>query len=182
MSVVIRKSCRVGDRVDVNNCFDRNCPVGTSGRISSYLFGAIFDEKNGLAVGCPRDQARVSRIAYKSSMRRFFIAFDLGLTKGTLKALSTASVERILFRTRHDAAVHGFRSVSDGYDEQHANCFVRCMPSERDRIGVAFADLLDAENNTTAGVSFNGFPIGFHEGSLNKVPFGDEQAIAFPVI
>ncbi|MFC1714013.1 hypothetical protein ACFL6S_10100 [Candidatus Poribacteria bacterium] len=141
-----------------------NIHTGSTGIMSLYPFGSISDDENGLALAIDMDVPAQYRIAYNSSTKQFFIAYDFGLAKETDRFQGAAPFRFVLYRTDPQ---WGFRSAAKKLYEIFPDYFV-CRSKDQG-IWMPFTDV-----STVQGWEDFGFK--YHEG-INNVPFDDKANV-----
>lgn len=136
-----------------------------TGLSSAYPFCSVTSEGVGLSLSVPMDCPRVCRFVYNASVGALFVAFDLGLTRETLKFPSRADFRFSIYR--HDPG-WGFRAAAQKYYEHHPRFFEQRL--RRGGIWMAFADI-----SKVAGFEDFGFAYDELGGSFAK--FDDEHDI-----
>ncbi|MGB9596574.1 MAG: hypothetical protein ACPL7B_09875, partial [Candidatus Poribacteria bacterium] len=157
----IRKSRIIENGKEYSNCV--NIGTGT-GMLSLYPFGAISNDKYGLALAIDMDMPAQYRIAYNSSTKQFFIAYDFGLAKETDKFPSSAPFKFVIYTIDPK---WGFRSAAKRLYEIFPDFFV-CRSKDQG-IWMPFTDV-----STVQGWEDFGFK--YHEGN-NNVLFDDQANI-----
>ena len=137
-----------------------NIHTGFNGMMSLYPFGNISDKRDGLAMALDMDMPAQYRIAYNSSTKQFFIAYDFGLCKETDNFPSSAPFKFVIYRTDPQ---WGFRSAAKKLYEIFPEQFL-CRSKDQG-IWMPFTDV-----STVQGWEDFGFK--YHEG-INNVPFDD---------
>ena len=158
----IRRSRVIEEGVEYINGV--NIHTGATGMMSLYPFGNISDESNGLALAMDMGMAAQYRIAYNSSTKQFFIAYDFGLASETDKFPGSAPFRFALYRTDPQ---WGFRSAAKNLYDIFPDYFV-CRSKDQG-IWMPFTDV-----STVQGWEDFGFK--YHEGT-NNVPFDDKANI-----
>jgi len=157
----IRKFRIIEDGKEYSNCVN----IGTgSGMLSLYPFGVISNDKHGLTLAIDMDMPAQYRIAYNSTTKQFFIAYDFGLAKETDNFPSSAPFKFVIYTTDHR---WGFRSSAKRLYEIFPDFFV-CRSKDQG-IWMPFTDI-----STVQGWEDFGFK--YHEGN-NNVPFDDQANI-----
>jgi len=141
-----------------------NVHTGSTGMMSLYPFGCISDGKDGLAVAINMEMPAQYRIAYNSSTKQFFIAYDFGLAGETDSFPGSAPFRFVIYRTDPQ---WGFRSAAKKLYEIFPDHFV-CRSKDQG-IWMPFTDV-----STVQGWEDFGFK--YHEG-INNVPFDDKANV-----
>ncbi len=157
----IRRHRVIEDGKEYSNCV--NIGTGT-GTLSLYPFGAISNDKYGIALAIDMDMPAQYRIAYNSATKQFFIAYDFGLTKETNNFPSSAPFKFVIYTIDPK---WGFRSAARRLYDIFPEFFV-CRSKDQG-IWMPFVDI-----STVQGWEDFGFK--YHEGN-NNVPFDDQANI-----
>jgi hypothetical protein len=139
-------------------------PAG--GLFSAYPFSSLTSPDLGLALAVPMDCPRVCRFVYNTWLNVFFVAYDLGLSKDTLRFPSRAEVRFSLYR---HAPEWGFRAAAQGYYDRFPQFFQQRL--KRGGIWMAFDAIGKIEN-------FEDFGFAYDELGGNYRKFDDQHGIA----
>ena len=137
-----------------------------AGLSSAYPFSSLTSQDVGLSLAVPMDYPRVCRFAYNTWIDVFFVAYDLGLVKDTLKFPSRAEVRFSLYR---HAPAWGFRAAAQGYYDRFPQFFQQRL--KRGGIWMAFDNIGKIEN-------FQDFGFAYDELGGNHRKFDDQHGIA----
>ncbi|MDD4869192.1 MAG: hypothetical protein PHR77_01430 [Kiritimatiellae bacterium] len=137
-----------------------------TGLSSCYPFCSMTSGDVGLSLAAPMDCPRICRFVYNSSIHALYVAFDLGLSKETLKFPSSADFRFTLFSHTPE---WGFRAATQKYYDIFPQFFQQRL--KRGGIWMAFADI-----SKVAGYEDFGFAYDELGGKFAK--FDDENDIA----
>jgi hypothetical protein len=138
---------------------------GANGKMSLYPLAAVWNERTGLALGLDMDYPAQYRLVYHAGTKQFFIAYDFGLAKDTMKLPGGAAFRFVLygFDPRW-----GFRAALEKYYHIFPQHFAKRVTHEG--VWMPFTDIA-----TVPGAEDFGF--AFQEGGSN-VAFDDQHGIA----
>ena len=138
---------------------------GADGKMSRYPLAAIWNERAGLAIALDMDYPAQYRLVYHAGTKQFFIAYDFGLTKDTLKFPCGADFRFVVFGFR---PAWGFRSALQKFYDIFPQQFAKRV--KREGVWMPFTDIASVPG-------FEDFGFAFQEGASN-VPFDDQHGIA----
>ncbi len=141
-----------------------NMHTGSSGILSLYPFACISNDNAGIAMAIDMGMPAQYRIAYNSSLKQFFIAYDFGLTKDTDNFPSSAPFRFIIYKIDPE---WGYRSAAKKLYDIFSDYFV-CRSKDQG-IWMPFTDVSTVEG-------WEDFGFKYHEG-INNVPFDDKANI-----
>ncbi len=142
---------RGGHPVDGPNEFRNTIPVewGATAAYSPHLLASLTGA-SGLALAYPMDSPAALRFAYNNSLKLFYVAFDLALTKDTAKFPNQATVRFTLYQ---HAAEWGLRAALDKYQKIYPEFFEKRVQQEG--IWVAFDSLESIPHPEDFGFQFH---------------------------
>jgi len=118
-----------------------NVGAGLSGYASRYPLAEVSSGGSGVALGVPMAAARLCRLAYDSSSKELYAAFDFGLTPQTTRHPSSADFGLIAYP--FDGA-WGFRAALQGFYDRFPDDFLRRATHEG--IWMPFTDIATVQN------------------------------------
>jgi hypothetical protein len=158
-----RRSRLIGGSAEFASTTSLRC--GANGKMSLYPLAAVWNEHAGLALALDMDHPAQYRLVYHAGTRQFFIAYDFGLTKDTVRFPSSAGFRFVLYR--FDPR-WGFRAALQKYYDLFPQQFVKRVAREGG--WMPFTDIAKVPG-------FEDFGFGFQEGASN-VAFDDQHGIA----
>jgi hypothetical protein len=147
-----------------------NIGAGLTGYASLYPLATISGPDEGVALGVPLDQPRVCRLAYDSSSRELYAAFDLGLTADAEKMPSRADFSLVIYsfqpKWRFRAALAEFYRLFPEHFERRAT---------HEGIWMPFTDIATVKQP-------EGFYFAYHEGNDNVAYDDAHDVLSFVYI
>lgn len=138
---------------------------GADGKMSRYPLAAIWSERAGLALALDMERPAQYRLVYHAGTKQFFIAYDFGLTKDTVKFPGRADFRFVVFGFE---PAWGFRSALQKLYDIFPQQFTKRV--KREGGWMPFTDIAKVPG-------FEDFGFAFQEGGRN-VPFDDQHGIA----
>lgn len=166
----IRRSRKAQGKSDFWKIVSIDC--GSTGSMSLYPLGAIYNDKCGLAIAIVPSKPAVYRIGYNPAAGLFYISYDFGLVNendGSKEAVSP-SFRFVIYQ--FDPR-NGFRSAFAKYTTIFPEAFV--VRAKEHGLWMPFTDVSKVEG-------WQDFGFKFHEGD-NNVAFDDANGIlTFPYL
>ena len=138
--------------------------AGATGTRSLYPFAALTGPKGGLGLAVPLNDPRHHRLAYNSTTKTFYAAFDLGLSRDTAKSPGAATYHLRIFSFEPRGR---FRSALTQYHQMFKADFSSTLTDRGNWI--AFTDVATIPQSEDFGFAY-------HEGT-NNVAWDDAHAI-----
>ena len=131
--------------------------AGSSHQMSAYPLSCVSTQDRALCLGIPMDVPRLFRIAYDSTWREYYLAFDFGLASEPTRFPSRATFSFVIYRSD---PTWGFRAALKRYYEIFPQFFEKRV--HREGLWMAFTDISTVQRHED-------FHFAFHEGN-NNVP------------
>jgi hypothetical protein len=151
----------------VNLSDEYNLPnLGANGGIGKYPFGAICKENVCLAFMHSIEKNYLSRIAYNTATKQFYLVFDLAMTANGALASTSVDFKLTIFAFTEMGVGAGFRALLDGYYDRYPELFERRIAPSKEGLWTPgkISDVSKVED----------FKIGFHQvssGALDQSIF-----------
>jgi hypothetical protein len=137
---------------------------GSTGTLSLYPLGAIWNESNSLACAIDMAQPAQYRVGCQAGLQCLFLAYDFGLVQETARFPGAADFRFVVFDFDPRS---GFRAALQKYMEMFPACFE--VRTKEQGLWMPFTDV-----STVQG--WQDFGFRYHEGN-NNVRWDDDHAI-----
>ena len=158
----IRRNRRVAGKGEFANTVMVRC--GATGTMSLYPIAAIYNEREGLALGIDMASAAQYRLVYHPGTKQFYIAYDFGLVPETQRFPGAAEFRFVLFRFD---PYWGFRAAFQEYMEIFPEHFAVRSPDQG--LWMPFTDVSTVQD-------WQDFGFRYHEGN-NNVAWDDAHGV-----
>lgn len=158
----IRRSRAMTGSSEFANQISVRC--GSTGTMSLYPIGAVWSEKEGVAIGLDMAQPAIYRVGYHAGLKLLFIAYDFGLAADTERFPASANFRFVLYRFN---PTEGFRSAFQQFTEIFPDHFA--ARSTKHGLWMPFTDVSKVQG-------WEDFGFRYHEGN-NNVPWDDAHEV-----